>query len=340
MVDTNTTQMRATPSEIRLIAPDGTVQVIDRPMVAGRSAESDLVVKADFASRRHAQLTPTEGGLQVADQGSSNGTYHNGERKESFTARHGDTIDFDTARYRVEIIVAGASAPAVDPDMTRLNISPAPAVAPAQQPEPAPQPEPVAKPAAQPGPAAPAAPQAERAWWETSSEGPDRTQLIQPGSAMSAEMTQLLSIGETDKPRLVGKSGAYASKFFDLNDAKTVIGRDAQCDIVLDDAGISTKHAQLLNDGGAWKLVNLLASNGTFVNGERIQTAYLNSGDEIRFGALPFMFQLPEGQVQKVAQPAAGNAAVVTESGAGKKGLIAVVVGFVVVLGVAAWMLL
>ncbi len=340
MADMNTTQMRDTPSEIRLIAPDGTAQVIDRPMVAGRSAESDLVVKADFASRRHAQLTPGDGGLQVADLGSSNGTYHNGERKESFTARHGDTIDFDTARYRVEIIVAGASAPAVDPDVTRLNITPTPSGAQVPQAEPAPQPEPASKPAAQPEPPAQAAPKAERAWWETSSEGPDRTQLIQPGSALNAEMTQLLSIGAADKPRLVGKSGTYASKIFDLKEGKTVIGRDAQCDIVLDDAGVSTKHAQLVNDGGAWKLVNLLASNGTFVNGERIQTAYLNSGDEIRFGALPFMFQLPEGQVKQTAQPAAGKAAVVTESGSGKKGLIAVAVGFVVVLGVAAWVLL
>ena len=106
MVDINATQLRANPIEIRLIAPDGTAQVIDRPMVAGRSADSDLVVKADFASRRHAELNPDADGLQVADLGSSNGTYHNGERKERFTARHGDTIDFDTARYRVEIAVA------------------------------------------------------------------------------------------------------------------------------------------------------------------------------------------------------------------------------------------
>jgi ABC transport system ATP-binding/permease protein len=47
------------------------------------------------------------------------------------------------------------------------------------------------------------------------------------------------------------------------------IGRAPDNDIVVSDSGISRYHAELRNVAGAYSVVDLDSSNGTFVNGRR-----------------------------------------------------------------------
>lgn len=68
-------------------------------IVIGRGTDCDLVIKDAKASRRHCQLTRSEGGFRLEDLGSKNGTYVNGERigaavqlKPSSTFKIGDTM--------------------------------------------------------------------------------------------------------------------------------------------------------------------------------------------------------------------------------------------------------
>jgi hypothetical protein len=51
-------------------------------LVVGRAPSSDIAIFDPTISRRHAELFVTETGLHVRDLGSSNGTFHNGERLE------------------------------------------------------------------------------------------------------------------------------------------------------------------------------------------------------------------------------------------------------------------
>lgn len=62
------------------------------------------------------------------------------------------------------------------------------------------------------------------------------------------------------------------------------IGRSDESDIFLIDPSVSRKHAVIDVDAG-WPIVHDLEStNGTFVNGERIETRRLSEGDVVAFG--------------------------------------------------------
>lgn len=335
-------------NDIKLITEDGLEVPVAALMVVGRSKDADLTIEDDQISRKHAQMTPTDDGLQVEDLGSSNGTFLNGKRTEKFTAVNGDTVQFYKHKYVVSIDVPET----FDPDATRLHVpedatpvatDPVSAGVPEvaaeiivnekpsdSAPEVAPKTQSDSKEEAKEIPAS-----AERAWWETSDEGPVGTMLLKPGEMdLEAEMTRLFNLGPAEHPRLVGMEGALAGKCFELGEGKFVVGRDQASDIQIDHDGISVKHAQLIHEGGTWKVVNLLSSNGTFVNGERIQSAYLNSGDELRFGAIGLVFQLPGGAIIKADEAAEEEPSVEAPaaSSSNKTAIIAAVVGFVVVL--------
>jgi len=62
------------------------------------------------------------------------------------------------------------------------------------------------------------------------------------------------------------------------------IGRLAECDIVVDDKGVSRRHAQIRTKDGASTLTDLGSTNGTSLNGKPVQSRPLNDGDRITVG--------------------------------------------------------
>jgi len=62
------------------------------------------------------------------------------------------------------------------------------------------------------------------------------------------------------------------------------IGRDADNEIVLRDARVSRHHARIVHEKGFFVIYDLASSNGTFVQGKRVQVAPLVNGTEIRIG--------------------------------------------------------
>jgi predicted component of type VI protein secretion system len=74
-----------------------------------------------------------------------------------------------------------------------------------------------------------------------------------------------------------------------------VIGRSRECDIVLEDAGISRRHAELrpLLDASAWSIEDLGSTNGVQVNGRTVQGEHeLRSGDRIELGSTEIVFEI------------------------------------------------
>ena len=63
-----------------------------------------------------------------------------------------------------------------------------------------------------------------------------------------------------------------------------VIGREAGCDIVLDDRTVSRRHAEIRVSETGVVLADLGSSNGTFVNRQRIEQHTLAAGDAITIG--------------------------------------------------------
>jgi pSer/pThr/pTyr-binding forkhead associated (FHA) protein len=63
-----------------------------------------------------------------------------------------------------------------------------------------------------------------------------------------------------------------------------LIGRHPACDVVVADASVSRRHAQLTFRDGVWVLQDLASTNGTTVNGERVGRAALRAGDIVALG--------------------------------------------------------
>jgi len=78
---------------------------------------------------------------------------------------------------------------------------------------------------------------------------------------------------------------------YQLTPPSTTIGRAQNNDIVLDgDMRVSRHHARLEFNDGQWVIVDSQSANGTMVNGQRITTHSLKSGDRIRVGGTPLVF--------------------------------------------------
>lgn len=72
-----------------------------------------------------------------------------------------------------------------------------------------------------------------------------------------------------------------------------VIGRSRECDIVIEDAGISRRHAELRPYGEGWVVSDLGSTNGLRVNGRTVEGPQaLTSGDRLELGSTEILFEL------------------------------------------------
>jgi hypothetical protein len=72
------------------------------------------------------------------------------------------------------------------------------------------------------------------------------------------------------------------------------IGRSRECDVVLEDAGVSRRHAELRPlDAATWTVEDLGSTNGVRVNGRTIEGAHeLRTGDRIGMGSTEMTFEI------------------------------------------------
>jgi hypothetical protein len=71
------------------------------------------------------------------------------------------------------------------------------------------------------------------------------------------------------------------------------LGRSRQCDVVLEDPNVSRQHAEIRPRGGSWVLTDLGSTNGSSVNGRRIDSPeVLKPGDEIEIGTSVITFEV------------------------------------------------
>lgn len=92
--------------------------------------------------------------------------------------------------------------------------------------------------------------------------------------------------------QLVIAEGKEAGREFEFDQDSVVIGRTAECDVILYEAGVSRKHARILLEGASLFIEDLGSSNGTKVNGETIaRKQLLKDGDSISMGPVVFNFK-------------------------------------------------
>jgi Protein of unknown function (DUF3662)/FHA domain len=72
-----------------------------------------------------------------------------------------------------------------------------------------------------------------------------------------------------------------------------VMGRSRDCDVVLDDANVSRRHAEIRPSGASWVIVDLGSTNGVKVNGRRIDGPQsLRPGDAVELGTSRVLFEV------------------------------------------------
>ncbi|HKD13437.1 MAG TPA: FHA domain-containing protein [Candidatus Angelobacter sp.] len=76
----------------------------------------------------------------------------------------------------------------------------------------------------------------------------------------------------------------------ELNQPVIKLGRNPSNTIRLEHPTVSAFHAEIHKNNGSFELIDLDSSNGTFVNGARIQRRVLNQRDRISLGAMQFVF--------------------------------------------------
>jgi pSer/pThr/pTyr-binding forkhead associated (FHA) protein len=81
-------------------------------------------------------------------------------------------------------------------------------------------------------------------------------------------------------------------KTFVLDQSRAVVGRSRRCDFVVEDPNISRRHFELQRRGAEWYVVDLESTNGIAVNGRRVSSARLQTGDEITAGTSRMRFEL------------------------------------------------
>jgi hypothetical protein len=79
---------------------------------------------------------------------------------------------------------------------------------------------------------------------------------------------------------------------YDVGSSEIVIGRSVECDLVLEDTGVSRRHARIVVGDGGTRIVDLGSANGTLVNGRRISGEVpLSHGDVIMLGRFVVSFE-------------------------------------------------
>ena len=103
-------------------------------------------------------------------------------------------------------------------------------------------------------------------------------------------------VQEEEQPR-----ATRLGKLTAVHDAgrRTVIGRGADCDLVLDDLTVSRRHAELLRTESGLEIVDLQSFNGTFVNGNRVVRSPVADGDLISVGG--HLLRVFDGRLEQYA---------------------------------------
>ncbi|MDQ2667609.1 MAG: FHA domain-containing protein [Gemmatimonadota bacterium] len=288
--------------------------VADSGLVVGRDASCDVVIAQHEVSRRHAEIQVGDDGYVLRDT-SANGVYVNGERVQvSQTLVRADVLRIGTEEFRFyadvlsparglaagtpsaaapALVARAPVAPAVVPDfpsfgevemvpmasmdMHDMDLLPAtPASAPVI-------PEPVAA-------AAPA---------------PPRVSVSTPMSApAAADPRTILAVLEAMN------EGPGKGTRYEMRSSLAHVGRGAHNDVRLSDESVSETHAKLQKREDGWYVVDMDSTNGTYVGGSRVNgERKIEGSPDLRFGGLKFRFT-PTGAGSATVAEAKGTRAI------------------------------
>ena len=232
---------------------ESSVHRVGDEMAVGRGEDSDLLLLDDHISRNHARLKRDSQVVWLQDLDSANGTYVNDERLVGgCRLYHGDYLAFDTVRF--QLVGKGA-------DLTPVR----------QQDTPGEQ------------------ARIKDARYDSQKGDNDTTEVA---IVEEAEVVSGLEPPQGERGAfLLGAGDPVSGMTFRARMGRTIVGRDEDCDIVVKDSTVSSRHAEIILRPEGCTITNLMATNGTRINGREVQSAQLTDGDVVRFGRVRMVFK-------------------------------------------------
>ncbi|WP_196843887.1 FHA domain-containing protein [Cryobacterium sp. CAN_C3] len=115
-------------------------------------------------------------------------------------------------------------------------------------------------------------------------------QIASIDSKVTAEEQEYITALPSGSALMVVRRGPNAGARFLLDADLTSVGRHPNADIFLDDVTVSRRHAEFLRTGTSFAVKDLGSLNGTYFDGERIETAALTDGAEVQVGKFRLTF--------------------------------------------------
>jgi phosphoserine phosphatase RsbU/P len=96
-----------------------------------------------------------------------------------------------------------------------------------------------------------------------------------------------MSTPQTIVPTIQILNGPFTGRLYTLERDVTIIGRNPECDVVLQPKSVSRKHAAIVRQRGGFLIKDIGSTRGTYVNGQKLtQPVPLQEGQTIQIGEL------------------------------------------------------
>ena len=108
-------------------------------------------------------------------------------------------------------------------------------------------------------------------------------------------------------PKIIVLSEQLRGQSFELTQEEYTIGRSEECDICIPDPTISSQHCRLrMTDDGTYEAIDNGSTNGTRVNGARIDSQELVNSDILQVGGVELLYDCEEKSVTSILSTQTG----------------------------------
>ena len=117
------------------------------------------------------------------------------------------------------------------------------------------------------------------------------TERVDPVACLDPRVRRQASAVPPDQPgSYLEVQGTGETLVVALVPGVTHIGRGLVADLRLDENSVSRRHAMLVHDENGTRILDDRSSNGTFVNGRRVNQANLKHGDVLLLGRVTLRY--------------------------------------------------
>ncbi|MCP4504335.1 MAG: GGDEF domain-containing protein [Deltaproteobacteria bacterium] len=113
-------------------------------------------------------------------------------------------------------------------------------------------------------------------------------------TVLAIDDLKLMQEEDSRSAYLIVIKGRAVGKMYKLDAATAFLGRASDVKVVIEDEGVSRRHARIEHKSGGFYVIDNNSTNGVFVNSDRIYTQKLEDGDRVQIGSntiLKFSYQ-------------------------------------------------